>query len=250
VLIIKFHKELNDTNSITGDTHRDFIRVENFCDLVKPSKDDVLVILGDVGINYFGNPGDYTLKKRLSKLPITLFCIHGNHEARPESIKTYKETIKYGGTVYWEPEFPSLLFAKDGEIYELNGKRCIAIGGAYSIDKQYRLQTGKPWWADEQPSEKIKRRVEKRLEAENWCVDVVLSHTCPLKCLPREALIFSPTSAKLSHINQQTERWLDTIKDKLEYRRWYCGHFHINKLKDRMQFLFRDFIELDFGVDI
>ena len=33
-----------------------------------------------------------------------------------------------------EPEFPHTMFAKDGEIYELTGKRCFAIGGAYSVE--------------------------------------------------------------------------------------------------------------------
>ena len=32
-----------------------------------------------------------------------------------------------GSIVYWEPEFPDLLFAKDGESYELDGRRCVTI---------------------------------------------------------------------------------------------------------------------------
>ena len=43
-----------------------------------------------------------------------------------------------------EPEFPSLLFAKDGEIYDLDGCRAVAIGGACSVDKFYRLSGGAP----------------------------------------------------------------------------------------------------------
>ena len=39
---------------ITGDTHGDFRRVAAFCDKVKSTKDDVLIILGDAGINYYG----------------------------------------------------------------------------------------------------------------------------------------------------------------------------------------------------
>ncbi len=39
-----------------------------------------------------------------------------------------------GGQVYVQSEYPSLLFAKDGEIFELNGLRYIVIGGAYSVE--------------------------------------------------------------------------------------------------------------------
>ena len=63
---------------------------------------------------------DYDLKQELNDLPITLFLIQGNHEERPEEIDTYEERPWRGGVVYAEPEFPSLRFAKDGEIYDLD----------------------------------------------------------------------------------------------------------------------------------
>lgn len=83
------------------------------------TRDDVLVILGDAGINYCLDESDEALKRELSELEVTLLCIHGNHEERPSEIPSYEEIPWRGGLVYAEPEFPSLLFAKDGEIYEL-----------------------------------------------------------------------------------------------------------------------------------
>ncbi len=41
----------------------------------------------------------------------------------------------HGDGVYWEEEYPSLLFAKEGEVFDLDGKQAIVMGGAYSIDK-------------------------------------------------------------------------------------------------------------------
>ena len=38
----------------------------------------------------------------------------------------------HDGVVYYEPEFPNILFAKDGEIYDFDGKKALVIGGAYS----------------------------------------------------------------------------------------------------------------------
>ena len=220
---------------VTGDTHRVFYRVWDFCDEECTAKeDDVLIILGDAGINYCGLPQDYILKKELSCLPITLFCIHGNHEMRPESIEGYEEVERYGGIVYMEPEFPNLLFAKDGEIYTFGDYRCIVIGGAYSVDKGWRLMNGAGWWPDEQPSDEIKERVEKRLEDENWEIDVVLSHTCPEKFVPHEKLL---AFIDQSTVDKSTEKWLDTIEDRLSYKEWYCGHYHIDKLVDNFRFM-------------
>ena len=55
---------------VTGDTHCDFKRVAAFCDTVESNKDDILIILGDAGINYFGKAKDDWLKHELSKLPM------------------------------------------------------------------------------------------------------------------------------------------------------------------------------------
>lgn len=43
---------------ITGDTHRDFERIILFCLENKTTRDDVLIILGDAGINYYGGIKD------------------------------------------------------------------------------------------------------------------------------------------------------------------------------------------------
>ena len=47
---------------ITGDKHRDYNDVFNFCNKYKTSKNDILIILGDAGINYFLDEKDYILK--------------------------------------------------------------------------------------------------------------------------------------------------------------------------------------------
>ena len=163
---------------ITGDCHGAFKKIEIFCRQYKTTCKDVMIILGDAGINFYLSKWDKCNKSLLAKLELTFLCIHGNHEARPESLDTYKEKMWNGGSVYFEEEYPNILFAKDGEIYELNGKKAIAIGGAYSIDKEWRLLRGAPWFEDEQPSEEIKEYVEDRLYEANWSVDKLRRSGC------------------------------------------------------------------------
>lgn len=38
---------------ITGDTHGDFRRVGELCYFTETTKDDILIVLGDAGINYY-----------------------------------------------------------------------------------------------------------------------------------------------------------------------------------------------------
>jgi len=222
---------------LTGDTHGKFNRIWDFSKKFSTNRADIMVILGDAAINFAGGAMDAAQKRGLKNLPITLLCIHGNHEMRPERVGGYEEREWHGGVVYAEPALPYLLFAKDGEIYELAGQKCVAIGGAYSVDKPYRLARGWPWFADEQPSEEIKARVEQRLAAEGWKVDVVLSHTCPLKYEPRETF---PRGIDQSGVDKSTEIWLDSIEERLTYTRWYCGHYHIMKSVDRVRFLYEN----------
>lgn len=221
---------------ITGDIHGEVWRIEDICNRYKTTKDDLLIILGDVGFNYYGDGRDKKNKKKAQKLPIRVFCIHGNHEARPELGK-YEEVVWNGGIVYVEEAFPDIMFAKDGEIYDIEGNKTLVIGGAYSVDKHYRLMRGWSWWEDEQPSEEIKKRVEGRLEQVGWKVDVVLTHTIPLKYEPVE--VFLP-GIDQSTVDTSTEEWLDYIEDNLDYKKWYGGHFHTNKKVDKIRLMFTE----------
>ncbi len=222
---------------ITGDTHGNFEHIESFCKRMDTSTDDILIILGDAGINFYGEEYDRRKKIYLNSLPITLFCIHGNHEQRPYTISSYKEKEWHEGIVYYEEEFSSILFAKDGEIFDLDGKKTIVLGGAYSIDKYFRLLRGYPWWSDEQPSMEIKQYAEQRLEEQNWKIDIVLSHTGPLKFEPREMFL---EGIDQSRVDKSTEIWLDYIENKLSYKKWYFGHYHTEKKIDKVEIKFND----------
>ena len=223
---------------ITGDIHGNPQPVEKICRKYGLTADDILIILGDVGANYYLGKRDVLMKKYLNDLPPTILCIHGNHEARPEKLPGYAPKEWHDGVVYYQEEFPKLLFAKDGEIFDFDGIRCIAIGGAYSVDKYYRQARGWAWWDDEQPSAETKRYVEKQLRENK--IDAVLSHTGPLKYIPVECFL---PQVDQSTVDNSTEEWLDTIEDTVDYEAWYCGHWHTNKRIDKMHFLF-DGVEL------
>ena len=221
---------------ITGDTHRDFSRIYNFCERAGTTKDDIMIILGDAGINYYLLGMDDNLKSELSMLPITLFCIHGNHEERPSNINSYGEQQWHEGTVYVEPRFPNMIFAKDGEIYDFHGQKFIAIGGAYSVDKYIRLMRGYQWFESEQPSAEIKAYVEQQLDNIAWQIDGVLSHTTPKSYEPAWAFL---SGIDQSRVDKSTEEWLDKIEKKLKYKYWYAGHFHVDSQEGPIKIMFQ-----------
>lgn len=240
---------------MTGDIHGDPIRlwsIENFCNNHKTTTDDWLICLGDVGLNYYGakSKKEIVIKNEVAKLPIKMFCIHGNHERRPRETAGYQQIeITEGairGPMLWDSRYPNQYFAIDGAVYKiqtperkLNGLVC---GGAYSVDKYYRLQCGENWWPDEQPSELIKSVV--RLMASQNQIDIMLTHTCPLRFEPTELFI---DGIDQSTVDTSTEEFFDDIYEQFpadQKPMWYFGHFHGNKYTDDYMMLFDDIIEL------
>ena len=220
----------------TGDIHGSKFEVVRLCKRFNLTKEDTIVLLGDVGANYYGDSRDEELKEVFSRLKPTIFCIHGNHEIRPSNIPSYKTKEWNGGTVWYEEAYPNILFAKDGDVFEIEGIKHLVIGGAYSVDKFYRITQGYGWWADEQPSKEIKEYVEQQIREKDF--DIILSHTCPFKYEPREMFL---AVIDQSTVDTSTERWLDTIEEMVDYKAWYCGHWHTNKRIDKMHFLFHGY---------
>lgn len=226
---------------VTGDTHGSYKRLRTFFRGRPASRADVLIVLGDTGLNYHGDERDQRHKDSAARLPLTLLCLRGNHDRRPETLPGSKRLTRFGGTVYAEDAYPNILYAAEGELYTLEGKSALAVGGAYSVDKAWRLEHGYHWFADEQLAQDEMGRIEARVDAVRWRVDTVLTHTCPLR--------YEPTEALFSGIDQRTvdktmERWLDSLEQRLTYRQWMCGHFHIDKREGPIRFLYTDVVTL------
>lgn len=227
---------------IKGDCHGSFRFLPYFCENYQTTVEDTLIILGDAGINFYLDNRDKQLKEFIAKQPVTLFCVHGNHEERPENIKTYKAAYyeKYSCNCWYEEEYPNILFPFNGAA-AINGKKFFIIGGAYSIDKEYRLMSGSPWFESEQLNEFEKTSILKTLDIEN-SFDYILTHTAPLN--------YEPTYLFLDFVDQNTvdksmEIFLQEVYNKISFKRWYFGHYHDSKdLEDNFTILYQKIREI------
>lgn len=234
---------------ITGDTHKSFSRIKRFANKMQLTKDDTIVILGDAGINLYLDKRDDWDKLALDMLGTNIFCIQGNHECRPQNIKSYQEREVMGGKVLYERAYPNISFAIDGEVYDIPSvdgtqHKVLICGGAYSVDRQFYSAEDQRhlFFDDEQPDDNTKKKVENKLESLEWTIDDIFTHTAPVN--------FEPTENFLGGINQSivdksTEIWLQSIYDRLNsFGRWYLGHYHCNKNIDNKIFiLYEDFME-------
>lgn len=216
----------------TGDLHGDMERILDWLETIRPNVKNnpiYLIVLGDAGLNYYHDGRDKAKKKMLQDkirgfmepgTEIKVLFVRGNHESRPNVVLTYEEIDMFGGTVYQEMEFPDLLFLKDGEIYQIENKNFLVLGGGYSEDFFDRILRGEGYWFDEQLSrgefEEILHMLSLRVVPELY----VLSHMLPTQALMKTEKEFSNKT--------RTEYWLNTVyllyKDVI--KKWIAGHYH------------------------
>ncbi|MFR8872545.1 MAG: metallophosphoesterase [Oscillospiraceae bacterium] len=101
----------------TGDIHGAVDGIADFINKIHPTMEDVIVLLGDVGANYYTGRRDNLLKAFLNDAGTVFLCIHGNHERRPTIIPGYVETEWHGGKAWVQPEYPNLILPGWRDLY-------------------------------------------------------------------------------------------------------------------------------------
>ena len=231
----------------TGDTHGGFATITRISNIQRNTpeykpEETMIVVLGDTGLNYWLNNTDKKYKKLLNSMNYHIYCVRGNHEQRPELIEgmALVNDENVNNVVYMEEAFPNIRYFVDGNIYNLLGYKCLVVGGAYSIDKWYRLaragyskdeaETADPkkcgWFKDECLTAAEMAAIMQEVKGES--VDFVLSHTCPLS--------WEPTDLFLNGINQSTvdksmEVWLDELKKNVNWKYYLFGHYHADRIE-------------------
>ena len=214
---------------LTGDTHGSFTRFKNYDKDIQEDENTAVIILGDAGLNFTLDEHDAQVKNYLSKrFGFNIYCVRGNHEARPQDVPdmklVYDENVK--GEVYMQDKWPKIRYFKDWGIYHINGLDIAVIGGAYSVDKQFRLEHGRGWFENEQLS--IEEMIAATAELTGAEVDMVLTHTCPI--------CWEPTDLFLGFIDQSSvdksmELFLDEIAKCFYWKVWCFGHYHADRLE-------------------
>ena len=239
---------------VTGDTHSQVLpRLSQINAGEYAASQTALIILGDAGINFYLNKTDMNLKRNIQNTGFTVYCVRGNHEERPENLgyieHWYDENVK--GYVMYEPDYPNIRYFEDGNAYEICGKSVLVIGGAYSVDKWYRLnragvtnkldkdylnprKTG--WFPDEQLLDWEMTTIEKEHFGKHY--DVILTHTCPISWEPTD--LFLP-GLDQSSVDKTMELWLNEVKQKVDWNIWLFGHYHDDRLvRPGVEMYYRD----------
>lgn len=226
---------------VTGDTHGDldFQKILDWSEATKLNKDkDYLIILGDFGY-VWANKRDTHEKEKLdfiSRLPFTTLFIDGNHENHSR-LNAMRVVNFMGGKSH--KVYGSIYHLMRGQVYEIAGKRIFTFGGASSIDKHLRTD-GISWWKEEEFNYREANTAYDNLNKINWEVDYVLTHSAPLSI--RDKLFEGNNLYKPS----ATERLLEAILRNIKFKRWYFGHYHIDKNMNNFKAMYENIERMKF----
>ena len=196
----------------------------------------------------------------LGKKTFTLLFCDGNHENHDRLSSAYPEVEFHGGRAHKIRS--NIYHLMRGYVFELNGLFFFVFGGAQSHDisggilRPYFFQLEKEyksaykrlydsgvsfrvehisWWKEELPSEEEMERGIRNLSEHNWKIDYVVSH-----CAPTSIAAMAGYSD-----NNQLTQYFEQINEKLDFHKWFFGHYHENRqILERYFMLYEQLIQV------
>ena len=236
---------------VTGDCHGEFQKLStaSFPEQKEMTKNDIVVICGDFGAVWNcgqASPSEKYWLKWLDEKPFTTVFVDGNHE-NFDRLNTEFEVVDFhGGKAHRISN--SVYHLMRGEIFEFEGKRFFAFGGAQSHDigdgilyesdfrtveqfreairrmnkkkKMFRIDRIN-WWKEELPSDEDIRNAESNLAKVGYKVDYVIAHCAP-HSIVSDLYTGSASADRLT-------MYFDDLASRLEFRGWFFGHYHSDK---------------------
>lgn len=219
---------------ITGDTHGEIGRFYEFDKKGHLSENDTLIICGDFGYLFFNNISENSFLDDLSDRPYTICFVDGNHECF-DAINEYPVVEWNGGKANQIRK--NIFHLMRGQVFEIDGKTFFTMGGAYSVDKDYRIP-GYSWWPDELPTDAEYKEAVGNLQKCNMKVDYILTHT-----MPREMILRFGKYPDVHDI--ELTGFLEWVMYEVDFKHWYCGHWHEDRdLSDNFTILWFDVKEI------
>lgn len=187
--------------------------------------DDLLIILGDVGVKFRDTEENRAFDELFLSSKKKIAFLDGNHE-NFDFIYSHPEEKWCGGKVHRLTE--NIVHLERGYIYEIDGKSFFVFGGCNSSLKWRELGL---WWAEEAPTEEELARAYANLDKCGRKVDYVLTHKYEV--------------GKGTRTNELLElcRFID---ENVDFGHYYAGHWHVTRKEDeRHTFVYDTLIPIE-----
>lgn len=223
---------------ITGDMHGSYdvrkFNTKNFPLQRELTHSDYVIICGDFGLLWDGSAEEKYWLNWLESKPWTTLWIDGNHE-NFDMLKAYPVENWNGGQIQKITEH--IFHLCRGNVFDIDGKRIFAFGGAESHDKKYR-KIGKSMWEEELPTQEEIEQARQALNLVDRKVDVIITHSLPGKI--QQEFFFNASYPQ----NILTD-FFNEMEEKIDFSLWFSGHYHCSESCDEKHILlYNDIVKL------
>lgn len=203
--------------AIIGDTHGNKKFTLEAIDYCKNHGADTIVQLGDFG---FWRNSDFLkgVNKKLNRTNIDLYWIDGNHE---DHHWLNSLGLAEDGTRPMPLNKNRIHHLPRGFRWNWSGKTWMSLGGAVSIDQEYR-KSGIDWFPEETWSyEDFNKALLPGV------VDVIVSHDVPDKVDLPGGIDPGRISKKALKLSRDHRELLGQVCDEFNPKSWFHGHHHV-----------------------
>lgn len=199
---------------VAGDSHGDGRYVQYLVESADDNGCELIIQLGDFGLwpGKFGEQFLADADVALAEANLDLWWLDGNHEDHGQ-IQAWSTEPNF----YEQPKRVTdrISYLPRGYRFELGGLHFLALGGAWSIDKDFRT-AHVDWW----PQEELTEADVRRATQDSAPIDVLLSHDMPAL---DEAYAHFPWMAEGG---SQNRSYVQHVASALDARLHLHGHMH------------------------
>ncbi len=212
---------------IVGDTHADDTFTANVLKAAKGNDVETVIQLGDFGFTWDKNQLDsitaWLKRDRTNKF----YWLDGNHDQHDdidEFMQDVSKNVPFNmrDVVIDGKVFPDrMYYLPRGAVFEVGDRTVLALGGAYSIDKDYR-RAGVTYWPQELITDAdVDRTIRNGNDTK---IDVMVTHDMP--CVVNIEAEMQSLGYKIDTISKGNRLRLSHVVDKVRPASLYHGHMH------------------------
>lgn len=194
--------------------------------LERAEKDDLLIVLGDVGLTFGDTEENRVFTEWFLSLEKNIAIVDGNHE-NFEYLRSFPEEDWNGGKVHRLTE--NIVHLMRGNAFKIEDKSVFVFGGCKSSKVWHELGL---YYPGEEPEKEELALAYETIKKNGFEFDYILTHK--YEQTPPDAT-YCPELGEL-------EKYID---ENVSYKHWYCGHSHkYREIDERHTIVFDELIKL------
>lgn len=207
---------------LAGDTHANIYQIKYLLQIAEEYQIDKLVILGDFGYWPHVDSFDKNVSKLAEMQNVDVYWLDGNHENFDYLEKAVKMDSPFPQQMH-----NRLWYLPRGMLWVLDDTRILILGGAVSIDRQWRLKQenasnpprpGTLWWYQEQINNDDIARAKKHGK-----VDLMFTHDMPDESYMN---IFANSGYKADEASRENRQKVSEVLKVAQPKALFHGHMH------------------------